>query len=395
VAYVYRHFNDSGSLPGLFLANAERIAQDEDVTVFASAASRAETSAPLAFETVEPLVVGRGRLVYAVECATFGFRATRRLRRLRTRFDVVHVDGFAATEADLATVHAVRSAEIDQYFDAVEPTAKVRRRLTPWLRPQTGVVLAVERRLYRPPYPVCLAPTRGIADDLERHYGVPSDLIEVMPYGIDVEHFSFDSRSRVDERSIAGIGEERLVLMFVGDDFGRKGLDRAIASLAGASNVDLWVAGGGPEAPFRALARTLGVEDRLRFLGRVKPDGLARLYSAADVLLLPSRQDAWGQPVIEAMAAGRVVLVSELTGAHEAVQHGATGYVLDGVGSAEQIASLVSGPLADQDLRAAIGRRAAETVGPFDRTALYPRFRAAHHRAARLRQARLAGDNTV
>jgi glycosyltransferase involved in cell wall biosynthesis len=391
VAYVYRHFNDSGSLPAIFRSRAERLSRDEDVTVFASAASRAETTAPLRFETVEPLVVGGGRFRYAAECASFAFRATRTLRALRPQFDVVHVDGYSATEADIVMVHAVRPAEIEHYFDSVEPSATFRRRLTPLLRPQSGVVISVERRLYRPPYPLCLVVTRRVGDDLERHYGVPGDLIEVMPYSIDLAAFRSDPGVRAVERSKLSIPEERVVLLFVGDDFERKGLDRAIAALARVTQeAELWVAGGGAQERYRALAGSLGVADRTRFLGRVPNERLAGLYSAVDVLVLPSRQDAWGHTVIEAMAAGRVVLVSEFTGSKEAIQPGLTGYLLQGGGSHEEIATLVDGPLSTRESRAAIGARAAAAVDLYDGEAVAPRFRAAHHRAVELRRARTA-----
>ncbi len=187
IAYVYRNFSRHGSIPGIYVERAEQLSMVEDVTAICSAVTREPTSAPLHFETAEPLAHGSGRFSYALECASFALRATRLLRRLRDRFDVVHVEGFAALEADLVTVHAVRPAEIEHYFDHVEPQARLRRRLTPVLRPQTGVVLAVERRLFRPPYPLCLALTKAIAADLQRHYGVPAELIELMPYGIDLE----------------------------------------------------------------------------------------------------------------------------------------------------------------------------------------------------------------
>jgi glycosyltransferase involved in cell wall biosynthesis len=390
IAYVYRHFNDNGSLPATFRRRAEQLSRHEDVTVFASAASRAETTAPLSFETVEPLTVGDGRFRYAVECASFAFRATRRLRALRAKFDVVHVDGYAAAEADLVTVHAVRPAEIDHYFETVEPSARLRRRLTPVLRPQSGVVIAVERRLYRPPYPLCLAVTRRIGDDLERHHSVPRDLIEVVPYGIELAHYRFDPESHARERASAGTPGDRVVLLFVGDDFERKGLDQAIGALAQAkADMELWVAGGGAQEPYRELARSLGVADRTRFLGRVGNDRLGGLYSGADVLVLPSRQDAWGQPVIEAMAARRPVIVSAFAGAEEAVEPGVTGYVLSSGGTSEEIAALLDGPLARRETRDELGARAAEAVGSFDRSVVDPQLRAAHHRALALRQARL------
>src|SRR3954447_26688359 len=129
VAMVYRDFNCSGSIPASFVSRSERLAQDEDVTAMCSGATRRPTDAPLAFETVEPLIRGRGRLSYALETGSFAVRARRVIRRRRHEFDVVHGVGFATPDADLVTVNAVRPSEIAHYFDHVEPEARLRRRL--------------------------------------------------------------------------------------------------------------------------------------------------------------------------------------------------------------------------------------------------------------------------
>src|SRR5206468_1215446 len=147
---------------------------------------RIARSAPLRFVDVEPIARGEDRFRYAAECASFARRATRSLRGRGDEFDVVHIEGTAAHTADVVTVHAVRPAEIEHYFAKVEPRAHMRRHLsTRLLRPQSSVVMGIERRLFAS-RPLCLAPTRGIKDDLGREYGVPAELIEVIPYPVNV-----------------------------------------------------------------------------------------------------------------------------------------------------------------------------------------------------------------
>jgi glycosyltransferase involved in cell wall biosynthesis len=389
IATVYRHFNRSGSISSSYADRAEWLAQVEDVTAVCSASTREATTGPLRFETVEPLVQRRGRFSYAVECASFALRAERLIRSARSRFDVVHVDGIAAFTGDLVTVHAVRGAELEHYFTNVEPEARLRRALAPVARPQNGVVLLTERRLFRPPYPLCLAMTDEIAGDLQERYGVPGELIEVLPRGVDSARFCFDSAARDRVRARFGTAPDRLVLLFVGDDFERKGLERAIGAVASArTRPELWIAGGGAADRYRATAAELGVTDRIRFLGHVSGEGLVPLLSAADALLLPSRQDAWGQTVLEAMASGRVVLVSRFSGVHKLVEDGSSGFVLDGPGSIEQMASLIDGPVSEPELRAAVGDRAVGVARRLDLVALHRRFRDAVHRAYARRQAR-------
>lgn len=75
VAYVYRTFSEVGSIPSLYQRLAERLSYDLDLTLFCSVGGRERTDAPLTFHDVDPLVVGSGRLRYAIECAIFAARA--------------------------------------------------------------------------------------------------------------------------------------------------------------------------------------------------------------------------------------------------------------------------------------------------------------------------------
>jgi UDP-glucose:(heptosyl)LPS alpha-1,3-glucosyltransferase len=357
------------------------------VTLFCSAVARAETAAPLRFETVEPVVRGGERLRYALECSSFARRATRAVSRRRSDFDLVHVEGFAAWDADLVTVHAVRPAEIEHYFTQVETRAVVRRRLSPLLfRPQSAAVMRIERRLFgRIPPPHCVCPSRAVAADLGRVYGVPSERIEVIPYGLEFARFAVEEGERERVRRELGTPEGRLVALFVGDAFERKGVDRALAGVARARvEAELWVVGG-RESARTALTRRAGeAAGRLRILGRRQPHEIPPLLAAADVFLLPTQQDSWAIPVVEAMAAGLPVVTSRHAGSHEVIEDGSTGFVLAGSGSAEAIAALLDGPLADPLVRASIGARARTAAEAFDFERVYVRYRAAYHHAYEL-----------
>jgi len=388
VAYVYRNFNLSGSIESLYVRQAERLAQYEDITAFCSSAERTATAAPVRFVDVDPIVRGQDRFRYAAECASFARRATRSLRERRNEFDIVHVEGTAAYTADVVTVHAVRPAEIEHYFANVEPRARMRRHLTRVLRPQSGVVLGIERRLFAT-HPLCLVPTRRIKDDLSREYGVPADLIEIVPYPVKVARPPDEARARAQVRAEQGVPDDRLIALFVGRDVERKGLSTAIESIARcATPAELWVVGGGQAGPYRAVAGRLGVAERVRFFGPRPAEELGSWYAATDVLLLPSLQDAWGLPVVEAMAAGRVAVATEYTGSHEAIEPGLTGYVVANDGAAAAIAALLDGPLSDPQLRASIGERAARAVAGYRFDAIYPRLLDAHRRAYERRRTR-------
>jgi glycosyltransferase involved in cell wall biosynthesis len=396
VASIYRSFNRSGSVESLFLRNAERLALDEDVTVFTSARARAATCTSLRFVPVEPAGRGRERWRYALECSSFARRASKAVAWRRSEFDVVHVEGFAAYDADLVTVHAVRAAEIEHYFTHVEPEAGViRHQLGSLVRPQASVVMRIEQRLFQrafPPY--CICPSQAVKRDLERWHGVPSDRIKVLPYGVEVERFRRDPDAGSRVRTKLGTPQGSLVLLFVGSGFERKGLDVAVAGLARSrsTETELWVIGGSDAERQRAerAARDLG--GRIRLLGWRTPAELPAFYSAADVFVLPTRQDSWAIPVTEALAASCVVVTSEYAGSCDLITHGVNGYVLRGRGSGEELAALLDGPVADPSRRAAVAARGQDAVGPYDYEAFYRQYRAAHRYAYELARERLSAQ---
>jgi glycosyltransferase involved in cell wall biosynthesis len=398
IAAVGGRFDDSGSLAIQFRRNFERLARDEDVIAVCAAEGRLPTDARIRFETVSRSLPQRGRVIRALARAEFAVRATRVVRRIRAEVDVVHVDGVSALDADLVTFHAVRPADAERYWQEIHPAGLGRRLVGAWARPAGSIERWIEHRLLRF-RPLCIAVTPRVAADLERTYGVPPDRIEVVPYPVDLDTFAFDEAARGIRRAALGVPDERLVVLFVGDDLLRKGLHRAIAALARAqrSDIELWVAGGGDARRFREFAGGLGVADRVRWLGRLPSHELPSWYSAADVLLLPSERDVWGIPVIEALAAGRMVVVSAFTGASEVIRDGESGFVLDRIGEPEQIAALLDGPLRDPALQASFGEAGRLAAAPFDTESVYRRFRDAHHHALGLRLARRErrGDNTI
>jgi len=115
-------------------------------------------------------------------------------------------------------------------------------------------------------------------------------------------------------------------LLSVGHLIPRKGHDLVIQALAQLPGFHLLVAGQGPEEQrLHTVARTAGVEDRVRFLGRVPHDKLRDIYTAADFLVLASSREGWANVLLEAMACGTRVAASDVWGTPEVVAEPAAG----------------------------------------------------------------------
>ncbi len=112
-----------------------------------------------------------------------------------------------------------------------------------------------------------------------------------------------------------------------------KGFDVLIDALARAPEASLLLIGDGEQASgLRQQIAALGLQERVRMLGRVDDATLEAAYRACDVLCLPSidRSEAFGLVLVEAMRAGKPVLASAIpgSGVAEVVDDGATGRLL-------------------------------------------------------------------
>lgn len=127
----------------------------------------------------------------------------------------------------------------------------------------------------------------------------------------------------------------------------------------------VWLAGRGPEEEsLRALVRSLGVAERVDFLGHLEGDALARRYKACDVFVLPSVEEVQSMGVIEAMWFERPVVVTSAIPHHDLVDPGVNGFVVDPEDPAD-LADRLAALARDADARAGMGRAARRTADAF------------------------------
>lgn len=192
------------------------------------------------------------------------------------------------------------------------------------------VVLALERRvLTRTPRIVAIA--RMGKREIETLYGVSPGRVTVVYNGVDLARFHPGLREtlRAGARAEAGVPAGAFAAVFVGSGFERKGLGTALQAVAGLEDrqARLMVVGKGDEAPYRALAARLDIADRVVWLGPRKD--VERWYAGADVCVLPSRYEPFGNVHLEALACGLPVVASTAAGGGEVLADPAAGRVVD------------------------------------------------------------------
>lgn len=192
--------------------------------------------------------------------------------------------------------------------------------------------------------PIC----EGLRNDMVQR-GIPPERITIIPNGVDIKEFPFGSPPDVELiRSLRLEG--RLVLGFLGSYYAYEGLGLLLTALPAIReklpNVTLLLVGGGPEEQsLKDEARKLGLEDVVRFIGRVPHTVVQNYYGLVDIFTyprLPMRLTETVTPLkpLEAMARGGIVLASDVGGHRELIRDGDTGYLFQ-AGNQEALASAV------------------------------------------------------
>jgi D-inositol-3-phosphate glycosyltransferase len=190
------------------------------------------------------------------------------------------------------------------------------------------------------------------ADQLVELYGADPARIDIVAPGVD--HAFFSPGDYRQARRALALPADVPVLLFVGRIQPLKGLDVAVEALAslvsaGGGRADGRVGGhrlaestlvvvGGPSGPHgeEETARvgrqieTLGLADRVRFVPPQGHEMLSTYYRAADVCVVPSRSESFGLVALEASACGIPVVASAVGGLTTLVDHGRTGYLVEG-----------------------------------------------------------------
>jgi len=140
--------------------------------------------------------------------------------------------------------------------------------------------------------------------------------------------------------------------------------------------------GDGPERHMaEELARKLGVDEDVRFVG--KQEQMEEILAVSDLFLLPSEYESFGLAALEAMAAGEVVISTNVGGLPEIVQHNITGFMAN-VGDVDTMSNYAIGILQDEQKLQAMKEAAFLHASNFDITNIIPLYEKLYSRFCRL-----------
>jgi len=154
----------------------------------------------------------------------------------------------------------------------------------------------------------------------------------IIPNGLNTKFWQPATDEAKVWRQSQNLSKDDFVLLNVGRLHHKKGLDLLPQALAPLRNLNwrmIFVGGDddGTKAKLEQQFQAANLSQQVRFLKQCEPKQLPAIYSAANLFVLPSRHENFGNVVVEALACGCPVLISDKVGLHDEVAEGGVGWV--------------------------------------------------------------------
>ncbi|HET6873293.1 MAG TPA: glycosyltransferase family 4 protein [Acidimicrobiales bacterium] len=294
------------------------------------------------------------------EPRTFSWRVRRELAARRDQFDVVHDNqtfgnGLLGVMEDgwplLGTCH--HPVTVDRKLDlAHAPNLRRRLQLKRWYG-FLDMQMKVARQV-----PRILTVSTSSRKDIVEQYGVSEEQLQVVPIGVDTNHF----RPRPEIARVPG-----RIMTTASADVPFKGLLPLVEAVAKVRTerpeAHLVVVGKlRDDSPVAAAIDRLGVRDAVKFESGISNERMIELYAEAEVAVVPSLYEGFSLPAVESMACG-VPLVTTTGGALPEVvgEDGVTGLLVP-PGDPGELAGAILKVLSDPELRARLADNARRRV---------------------------------
>lgn len=175
---------------------------------------------------------------------------------------------------------------------------------------------------------IIIVNSRFMKDEVRNVFQLPEDKIRIIPNGVNLDKFKNYYRDYQFRRNFASNKEK--IIFFVGRLVNEKGahilINAAPKIIHYYNDVKFIIAGKGPQLDYlRKIADELNISQRVYFTGYISEEELAKLYKCADVAVFPSLYEPFGIVALEGMLANVPVVVSDVGGLGEIVEHGVDG----------------------------------------------------------------------
>lgn len=246
--------------------------------------------------------------------------------------DIIYVQSAVASGLPTAIVAILRKIPFvvkfvgDEAWERANQLRQTKKRLEEFLRKPEGgikikIIMAVERFVLRRAS-IVTTPSMYLREEIIRAYGLDSDRVIVNYNAADEK----EKDKTIEERSLFQILTTARLVPHKGID----GIIRAVAILKNRlPEIKFFVAGDGPEEEsLKRLAKEIGVENQVIFLGRVSRAETWELRKRSGVYVLNSSYEGLPHTILTSFAAGIPVVATNISGTNEAVYHEQTGLLV-------------------------------------------------------------------
>jgi UDP-glucose:(heptosyl)LPS alpha-1,3-glucosyltransferase len=233
------------------------------------------------------------------------------------------------------------------------------KRVSFLINPHHHLLLHLEKKTFERSK-VIVANSYMVKNDIIKNYSIPREKIHVIYNGVDLQRFhpSDDDKKAAAKYSL-GL-QDRKVILFAGADLERKGLPALLRafSVLEHKGIKLVVAGKRAKRRHVELIKRLGIEKSTVLWGPEK--NIKKLYTAADIFVMPTIYDPFSNATLEAMASGIPVITTSANGASEIINDGVEGYVVSDPADSDTIAEKIKAVLPESGLMGKEARKRAE-----------------------------------
>jgi len=287
---------------------------------------------------------------------------TRFANQKESEFDIIHSNSTYSWKCDVVTMHNCQKVWIKIADGILKKSSSYPKYLLykHGKRLLNKITLAIERKVLEKGSKKIIAVSEGIKREILENYNVPEEKIVVIPPGVDLNEFAPNAKVKSKIRKELGINQNACVLMFSGGlDLERKGLEYLIRALPLVKDkIKLLITGTGNFQPYKQLANSLNVLDKIIFTGFV-PE-IKDYYSASDVFVSPTLYEAFPGVILEAAASGLPILVTKVNGAEDVMVDGVNSFFIKR--DPEDIANKINLLAGDKNLRKQMGDNAHKTA---------------------------------
>ncbi len=349
IATVVLDFNKQGGIErAAFELTSNFLQIGEEVTVYSSSFQEMDYQ-------VKKVRIPTWDFKTSTKLLSFRYNFQRALKK--KKFDIIHSHAANIKKCDVLTAQSCHKAGM-----------VIRQRLSKQLLSNKNLHIADTIRLrvetlsfIKGNYEKIIAVSNGLKREICEYYQVPPEDIVVIPNGVNLQEFQpITVQEKILKRKELGFSKDDFVLLFVGNEFDRKGLELVIKAmdLIKHKTINLLVVGKDNPKHYYELAAKLNLGNRIFFKGLQSP--LTQYYNASDVFVLPTYHESFLIAGIEAAACGLPLVITKVPGVEDYLKDGGNGYFINRneVDIAHKIIKLIE----NESLRKQLGMNAINSA---------------------------------